>query len=222
MSKLEATAITCAALETFVRQITVLEWNQARAGYVTDGAAWDPRGWALSGFVDMNAMTLTSLPQVLSEYKERVKQQPQSFGNLLHTIADVVPKIYLAKGFRSIVSCRLPLLQNIALQPGRMYTLYYAEENGLLRDILRDDTLCEKPYADIPLMGAEGSRTVGGPDQIFRGKSGTRDRQHWVRLFHPFWLVEAQRRNYLNVGHLTDLHSSTLWDFMEKRIFPVV
>jgi hypothetical protein len=101
-----------------------------------------------------------------------------------------------------------------------MYTLYYPPENGLLRRILDDESLLEKPYNDIPLMKNNGHSTIGGPDQVFRGRSGTRAREHLVRLFHPFMIVKETERDYLSVGHVTDLHISTLWDYFEHQIFP--
>ncbi|KAA3657783.1 MAG: hypothetical protein DWQ04_27075, partial [Chloroflexi bacterium] len=176
----------------------------------------------------------------LEKYKDDAGKRPLKLGSLRHTTADIVLETYSAKGFKGIHSVRLKLNKKstssistsgkFELKEGRMYTLYYSPENKLLHEILNDDKLLKKPYDDIPLMKQENKTTVGGSKSVYdwrfdrveklKKRCGDRDRDHKVRLFHPFMLMRTEAQEYLNVGHVTDLHICSLWDFFDEKLFP--
>lgn len=236
-SKKEASAVDENYIRGLLPDILVLEWDSAKEPYKVDGCSWN--------ILRMNKTTLASLlksrdsiairtkPMALDQYRSKVSKQPLQLGELYHTMADVVPKAYHKKCFKSIVSVRLTLQMkantgDFKLEPDRLYTLFYGPENGVLRGILLDFSILERPYDDIPLM-KDG--LIGGHNMVYgwrhdhkqkeeKSRCGDRKREHGVRLFHPFSIVREQARKYLNVGHLTDLHVSTLWDYFDEKIFP--
>lgn len=229
LSKENVNNITIDRVRPLLRDMTVIEWDKAREPYIADNKPWSPSGQSLETLVASDSITILDAKS-LDTYKTEVAKSPVRFGSLYHTVAEIVPKAYLTKGFTSILSVRMKLNSD-TLTAGKMYALYYAPENGLLRQILQDETLLQKPYDGIPLMSDEGNASqtrIGGPDQVFRGRSGTLNRDHLVRLLHPFMIVRPKQdaggkpasRDYLNVAHITDLHTSTLWDYFDTKIFP--
>jgi hypothetical protein len=220
LSKREQPQVDVEHARTLLRNITVIEWDEARKPYLEENPTLPGLRWALSGLLKLDTIRVrTSLP--LAGYRETIKDRPEQFGELFHTIADIVPRAYLSKGFRTIASVACELNDTLPIRTGHLYTLYYGPENGLLREILQDATILQKPYDDVPLMHDGDATTIGGHNQVYRGRRGeTRAREHLVRLFHPFQIMEQQKGEYLNVGHITDMHTSTLWDFFDRKIFP--
>ena len=213
-------------------RLRVLTWSHATAAYRSPGAWSDllqpqnrsEKARPLSDYMDSTEPRLLDR-RALAEYRDEVRERPVRLGEsvetkdgasaLLHTIADAVPEVYGKQGFNSIASLRLTLRED-ALTSGVLYTLYYPPENGLLRHILRDPTTLQLPYDDIPLIDG----TFGGPAHVFRGRGEAHDhkykgREHLVRLFHPFAIGPAET---VKIGHLTDPHICTLWDFFQQQI----
>ena len=237
--KQEAPAVTKEYVLGMLQHILVLEWDQARAPYNRDDVAWSILG--------MNKTTLHKLlapgesmnfrmpPMGLLEYQDKVKESPLQLGELLHSSAEVVPRAYLDEGFKSVASVKL-LLKKVStngfkLEQGKMYNLFYGPENGMIRRILQDFVIFKKPYDDIPRLTYKDGIFVGGHLNVYRWRhdpkedpakprcGDRKDREHLVRLFHPFSIARADSGEYLNVGHLTDLHTSSLWDYLDEKIF---
>ena len=215
-------------IRRFFSKVQVLAWDEARKPYNQDGTPWCPTKTTTLDklYRDWDDIRFTRLPQELEKYaSEREDGAPVKFGQFLHNIAKVVPRVYMDEkyGFKSILGVELSLTDTSKLRAGSMYTLYYPPENGLLRKILEDDALLEKPFDDIPLMSHLGHDEIGGPNQVYRarGEDGSNeDRERRVRLFHPFRLLEKKHNEYLDVAHVTDPHTSTLWDYLDRLIFP--
>jgi len=235
-SKQEPAAVNNDYILGILQHILVLEWDAALEPYRQDNKPWNllarPKTTLAKLLKPGDSLSLRSRPMALTAYRDTIKNRPLQLGELLHTMADVVPKAYLKNGFKSVVSVRLklqtqPAAGGFTLQPDRLYNLFYGPENGLLRGILGDTAILDKPYDDVPLLP---NNFIGGHNLVYgwrfdhtRGAEksvcGDRRREHEVRLFHPFMIVRDQARNYLNVGHITDLHTSTLWDFFDEKIF---
>lgn len=235
-SKQEPDAVSNDYILGILPRILVLAWEDTLEPYRQDDKPWNllvrPKTTLAKLLKPGNSITLRSRPMALTTYHHTIKNRPVQLGELLHTMATVVPKAYLKNGFKSVVSVRLNLQAQTAtgdftLHPDRLYNLFYGPENGLLRGILQDFTILERPYDDIPLM-KDG--LIGGHNLVYgwrfdhtqgaeKSVCGDRRREHGVRLFHPFMIVRDKARNYLNVGHITDLHTSTLWDFFDEKIF---
>lgn len=234
--------LTVESIRQLLQSIRVLPWSAARRPYCEDGQAWSvpANSPSLAQLVAVSDGIRLRTQMALSEYQTTIKERPWQFGNLLHTIADIVPTAYLQKGFQSIVSIEVTLQDSPDLSTGEMFTLFYEPENGLLWQILQDGELLKKPYDDIPVMTYKDNSSIktsiGGHNRVYRwrdnpqgnpsqSRCGDRPREHQVRLFHPFRILpavtgEAQASPYLNVGHLTDLHLSSLWDFFDEKLFP--
>jgi hypothetical protein len=156
----------------------------------------------------------------LEAYANEASTTPQTIDAFDFAMAGIVPKVYKSKGFKTIVGLRVALNANTSLQKGSMHTLYYPAENDLLQDILSDSSLLEKPYDSVPVIKEGTTERIGGPNFLFQDRAAGQSRESRVRLFHPFWVAADWQTDYLNVGHLTDLHVSTLWDFIDKKLYP--
>ena len=203
-----------------LRRVKVMHWSEARRPYAQDDQPWLPRGPSLDSLVETGGIVIRTKKN-LATYRSDVREGPRKFGDLLHTVADVVPKVYLDEGFKSIVSVRLKLKQTPDLAPGAMYNLYYPPENGLVREVLEDlDSHVDLPYDGIPLLKRNDIEEAGGPRHVYRGRGRDRNREHRVRLLHPVMMLSSGEREYLNVAHVTDPHTATLWDYLDNKIFP--
>ena len=234
----EVAAITEDYVLKMLNHILVMEWDQARDPYNKEGGVWNLNNIKKTTLRNLMApggkIIFCSRPMSLQKYKDKIKQQPIKFGNLLHSTAEVVPKAYLDEGFKSVATIKIYLQMksgdDFELKPGKMFNLFYGPENGLIPKLLSNSAMSNKPYDNIPLLDYKGNVLHGLNQLIYRwrheatdappkSRCGERKREHKVRLFHPFGIARSGSDKYLNVGHLTDMHISSLWDYFDEKIF---
>lgn len=248
LSKEEESQVDAEKVRQMLPDILVLNLDEARQPYVQDNKPWSllqMQKWTLASLVQEGSDSIViRTKMVLADYKNSIKERPWQFGALLHSIADIVPEAYLHEGFKSIACARVKLKDNSQLAPeqrleaGQMYNLFYGPENGVLRGILGSSAILKKPYDEIPLLTYQNSAFIGGHLSVYRWRHepqeredqqryGDRKREHLVHFFHPFTFArtiqenaQEKSREFLNVGHITDLHTSSLWDFFDEKIFP--
>ena len=207
-------------VDNAVHLIFVADWDKVRAASTQDGnEVWPPAdSKKLVDLVDLNGCKLDQ-PESLDSYRQKNGKQVLERARFQHNIEGIVLDVYQKKGFTRILGARLKLKKDHGLAEQHLYTLYYAPENGLIRSILDDETMLEKPFGDIPVITEGSTVRIGGSNQLFCWPEGT-NRNHLVRLFHPFWIPKAAYGSeYLNIGHLTDLHVATLWDYFDRKIY---
>ncbi len=234
-------------IRPLLRHIEVMPWDTALTPYRQD---YDPDDlddqtpWAynraghdfpsLFDLLDDDADSLVvhydSVQSDLSSYRENLREHPRGGGPLWYTMPDIVPQAFTDRGYTRIYPITVKLRSGV-LNECELYTLYQQREDAVLDSILHDPVLFEKPYDDIPVMKKDQMDDVGGATQAYFWRKdrnanrsvnrvGDREREHRVRWFHPFVIVREEAREYLNLGHVTDLHVGTLWDFFEQQLFP--
>lgn len=112
-------------------------------------------------------------------------------------LSEELLKAYQSKGYQKVVWCSITLPAAVQTDASRppIYNLVVVGEDAVLREMIQAIPL---PHEGCPR--GDDTKTPQGRD---------------VRPLHPFCLFN---RDYLNVAHLTDLHTACRWELMERRI----